>query len=510
MAAHPPFSAARRLLRPVVESAAPPQAWLLAGLVVASILLFRDTWANAASIWWRSETFAHGMLVPPLVAWLIWRKRREINSYEWHTWPVGLLLVVGVTALWVAGRVAQVQVAEQFAAAAMIPALVLCVAGLNVSRAIAFPLGFLLLAAPFGEALIEPLMEFTASFSVAALRASGFAVYREGLFFSTTVGDFEVAKACSGIRYLIASLTVGMLGAYLMFSSWRRRAIFIGLSILVPIVGNGIRVYLTVILAHVTSIETAAGMDHVIYGWLFFGVLIAALVGFGSRFADRVEVPFAGAAAPRRSLSRADALVAAAAAAAMAVGPAWAGLALRASSDPAYSPALFTASGVWSGPQVTSAPWRHGLLPEVETRTGEYVDAQGRRVIVSLFWLPGAAESAELVSSTVKLIAAGPAIKVADLGVASAGLSDLRLVSVATETESWRIAYGYAVNGRLTASVPVLKLLEGWMRVRGHRADRVIVAFSTPAVVAGGNAQATLVDFVSANRDALERALATQ
>src|SRR5205807_10052913 len=105
----------------------------------------------------------------------------------------------------------QVQVVQQFAFIGMIVSLVVAIAGRHIARALAFPLGFLFMAVPVGEFLILPLMNWTADFTVTALRLTGIPVYREGTFFSIPSGNWSVVEACSGLRYLIASVTVGVL-----------------------------------------------------------------------------------------------------------------------------------------------------------------------------------------------------------------------------------------------------------------------------------------------------------
>ena len=47
-------------------------------LEAAILLLYRDTALVMAGIWWRSETFAHCLLVIPIVLWLVWRQRDRL------------------------------------------------------------------------------------------------------------------------------------------------------------------------------------------------------------------------------------------------------------------------------------------------------------------------------------------------------------------------------------------------------------------------------------------------
>jgi len=116
--------------------------------------------------------------------------------------------------------------------------------------------------------------------------ATGIPVYREGLQFIIPSGAWSVVEACSGVRYLIASFMVGTLFAYLNYSSAKRRWIFVGVSILVPIVANWVRAYMIVMLGHLSGNKLAVGVDHLIYGWVFFGVVIGIMFVLGARWAD--------------------------------------------------------------------------------------------------------------------------------------------------------------------------------------------------------------------------------
>ena len=142
---------------------------------------------------------------------------------------------------------------QQMALVEMATAIVWEVLGTEIARALVFPLGYLFFAVPLGEGLVPYLMDFTADFTVKALQFSGVPVYREALYFSIPSGNFEVVKACSGIRYLIASVALGTLYAYISYRSVSRRLLFIALAVLVPIVANGVRAYGIVMLAHLRN-----------------------------------------------------------------------------------------------------------------------------------------------------------------------------------------------------------------------------------------------------------------
>ncbi len=259
---------------------------LLMILAAASAWVHWGAWVGMVSIWWRSDTFAHAFLVPPIVAWLVWRQRHGLAGMEpipsaWGTVPFALGL--GLTTV---GELAQVNAAQHFGLVFLVQGATWLVLGDAVTRRLAFPLLFLLFAPPFGEFLLPIMMNATADFTVGALRLTGVPVYREGLQFVIPSGQWSVVEACSGVRYLMASVMVGALFAYLNFNHWPKRLAFIAFATLTPLVANWVRAYLIVMLGHLSSNELATGADHLVYGWVFFGLIMMLMFWLGSRFAD--------------------------------------------------------------------------------------------------------------------------------------------------------------------------------------------------------------------------------
>ena len=98
------------------------------------------------------------------------------------------------------------------------------------------------------------------------VRMSGVPVYNDGLYIFLPSGNWLVAEACSGIRYLLASFTLGCLFAYLSYQTAAKRLLFCLASIAVPVLANGLRAYIIVMLGHLSDMTIATGVDHIIYG----------------------------------------------------------------------------------------------------------------------------------------------------------------------------------------------------------------------------------------------------
>jgi exosortase len=145
----------------------------------------------------------------------------------------------------------------------------------------------MLFLVPFGDEIIPALQAITAKLAVALTHASGVPATVDGVFIDTPVGLFEVAEACSGVKFLIAMVALGTLVAHLCFASWKRRAAFMAAAVVVPVLANGVRAWGTIFVAQSQGIAFAAGFDHIVYGWIFFALVMAAVLGTAWRFFDR-------------------------------------------------------------------------------------------------------------------------------------------------------------------------------------------------------------------------------
>jgi exosortase A len=269
-------------------SIAPPKmgrpAWSVAGVaaIVATLaLVFWSTSVSLVSTWNSSGTYSHGFLIVPAFFWLVWGRRIELASLPivptW--WALHPLAVVCV--LWLVGDSMALALPTQLAVVMMVPLVIAGVFGFAWVRALLFPLAFLFFAVPVGESLVPVLMDWTADFTVAALQLSGVPVYRDGLHFEIPSGKWSVVDSCSGIRYLFACLAVSSLYAWTIYRTTARRLALVGLAAGIAVIANWIRAYGIVMLGHLSNNQIATGVDHLVYGALFFAVIMALVFGLG-------------------------------------------------------------------------------------------------------------------------------------------------------------------------------------------------------------------------------------
>lgn len=307
-----------------------PRAFFSVALALTLTLLWVVGWywstaQGVAGIWWTSDTFAHGLVVLPAFAWLVWRARDRIGHLQPQPTAWMALPILAAGLLWLLGSIVSVAAAQHFALFALLVSAFVGVLGWRLSRVLLFPLLFLFFGLPIGEFMLPTLMHYTAEFTVWALRMSGVPVYQEGLHFVVPNGRWSVVEACSGVRYLIASLFVGALYAYLNYTGLKRRLLFMVVAFFMPILANWVRAYFIVMLGYLSGNKIAVGVDHILYGWVFFGVVIFLMFWIGGRWH---EAP--AAVAPRTN----------AAAAGGVAGARWLGVLLIAITVAVFPPLL--------------------------------------------------------------------------------------------------------------------------------------------------------------------------
>jgi len=280
-------------------AAAPGRTWqalspqwrsALARLGIAWALLlgaFFGDWAAMARQWWDISTYNHVLLIPPILAWLVWQRWPQLERLSPRAWWPGLILLAGAAFLWVLGAMSGLDLARQAGAVAMLGACVPLLLGVRVSAGLVFPLCYLVFLVPVGEELVKVLQTITADITIALTHLSGIPAEIDGVFINTPVGLFEVAEACSGVKFLIAMVAFGVLAANVCFLRWRRRAAMLAACIVVPILANGVRAWGTIYAAQIFGVEAAAGFDHIVYGWFFFAIVLALVIAGAWHFFDR-------------------------------------------------------------------------------------------------------------------------------------------------------------------------------------------------------------------------------
>lgn len=245
-------------------------------------------WATVQSMaqQWFTSTYSHGPIIVPLSLFLCWRLRADLAALAPRPSFQVLCLVPVLAFAWFLGELTSTAVIQHFFFVAMIVSLIWGEIGTPAARVLVMPLLLLFFAVPMGDSLIPALQDFSAWFAIKLLDLTSVPALLEGRFITIPGGKWEVAEACSGIRFLLASLTLGFVYATVAYRTWWRRVGFLVASAVIPILANGLRVYGIILTDYLGGHWISRSADHLFAGWLFVSVITALLLLLGNRWRE--------------------------------------------------------------------------------------------------------------------------------------------------------------------------------------------------------------------------------
>ncbi len=253
---------------------------LLAGVVVLGVL-FHEEAVAAVGVWWTSTAYGHCFLVGPIAAWLAWERRGTLAGEMPRPMAAVAVLALPLAAGWFLAERLSLMEGRQLCVLFLAWLLVPAVLGLRITRAMAVPLAYTIFLVPFGNFLVPMLQTVTAKFVDVGLSVLDVPHVVTATLIEIPEGAFEIVEACAGLRFLIAAIAFGALYACVIYRSALRRMVFIAVCVVVPVVANGLRALGIVMLGHLRGSAEAGAVDHVLYGWIFFSLVLLLLLLLG-------------------------------------------------------------------------------------------------------------------------------------------------------------------------------------------------------------------------------------
>jgi exosortase A len=502
------------LNRQRVASAAVAPGWqpALVFIGIAALvfgIVFQREIGGAVQVWIESTAYNHCFLIIPLVGLLLWERRRVIASVSPSPtlWP--LIVMPFLSGLWLIAAILDIQEARQFLLVAMFEVVVLVALGPRVFRLLLAPLLFLFFLVPSGAFLVPTLQKITAQISIAGLELLHIPVFSDGFMIEIPEGTFEIAEACAGLRFLIASIVFGCFFAVVMYQSASRRALFITLSLAVPIAANGMRALGIIVLAHLEGSAAAVEADHVLYGWFFFTLVIIILIAIGMTFAQKLDrrTPIGSTGWSKPAAWRYAIAIPAALLLAMA-GPAYAArlnaLYLPSALTVAHAPLITTP---WQGLSDPTVGWR----PMVYDADREFLDGfeePGSGVVIRYVALYRLRASGDALTKTGNRLAddklwhiTGYGREEATLGGKPTTVGSTEIVSGQLHRLVWSF---YVVDGRIAAGLLETKLLRARAVLLDPEPAGVFVAISASMDDPKNPAEQQLNRFLAASQPLTE------
>lgn len=254
------------------------------GVLVCLTWSYWSTITELVVFWFRNEDYSIGMLVLPVAAYLIWRRREELAKVPIRPCLAGFGVLAFAEAVRLLGLYFGIGSGDRYALVICIAGLTLLFVGPAMTRRLAWVLVFLLLMVPLParihEAIALPLQDAATSATVFGLETFGFFVVREGnvlrLDEQTTVA---VTEACSGLRMMTAFVFIAAVLAFVVERPRWQRATLLALSIPVAVASNGLRGFVTAALTHYSGSTVVRQGIHDIAGWAMMPLALAMSIG---------------------------------------------------------------------------------------------------------------------------------------------------------------------------------------------------------------------------------------
>lgn len=228
---------------------------------------------------------AHGMFVPPIVAYLSWQELKdhpELGDDPGSRWGFAFLVPALFMNALDAGMHTQLLSAASLLVA--LPGLSLLFLGVHRTRRIAFPLCFMAFALPIPLGMTETahlfLRHVTVWATTAVLPLLHITVYTEGTTLHLARGALQVADACSGFSTVYAALAVATLTAHLT-SSIPRRILVLAAAAPIAMVSNVVRVLVLVLLVQREGAPVLETFLHPLSGMITFALSLPLIFWLG-------------------------------------------------------------------------------------------------------------------------------------------------------------------------------------------------------------------------------------
>lgn len=297
---------------------------LTAVLCLALAFVFAGVLAKLGFDWWTDENYSHGLLVPFVIALIVWLEFDVLQSAEKR--PNRLLGGAGIALAFVmllGGTLGAELFTQRVSLLVMLAAIIVYFLGLRFLRLLAVPFALIALAIPIPQIIFNkiamPLQMYASQIAVWGIRLFDIPTVRKGNVFeilpqgATQVIALEVVEACSGIRSLMTLVTLALVLAYFTRTArnfelslrntdlWRMCLLMLS-AIPIAVLTNAARVTATGVLTYYYGKQATEGMLHDALGWSVYVAALGLLFAINLILKRVIPSPPAIAETPRPSI----------------------------------------------------------------------------------------------------------------------------------------------------------------------------------------------------------------
>lgn len=262
-------------------------------LFAITLTAYHSTVSDLLSLWLNSSnvTYTHGSLLVVVSVFLFYRRWKQIRD-ELIITPekAGLVLLLACSLFWFLAGLGNIAIVQQVMLIAILCLILWAILGLENMRRLMFPILLIICAIPVWEVINEGwLQKITATVVAEIMELVGYSVYLEGALIHLSAGTFKVAQNCSGMRQLVAAITIGFIYAYINDIKNYWAVVLVFLLALMSFFVNTLRIFIVVLAGQLTDMEHYfVREDHVTLGWILFAIAILIFI----RSVDKYHVYF--------------------------------------------------------------------------------------------------------------------------------------------------------------------------------------------------------------------------
>ena len=193
----------------------------LVPLTILAALVFWFYWLTLTKLinyLINNDDYSYGLLIPIVSCYIIFQKWPQLRQTTWQPSWWGLLIIMGGLLLNITGELAADIYVPRVSFIITLAGILILLGGWRLIRLLIFPLLLLILMIPLPELvtnkLTMPLQLISSQLATGFLQLSGIPVFRQGNIIDLGVRQLQIVDACSGLRYILALLALGVIFCY--------------------------------------------------------------------------------------------------------------------------------------------------------------------------------------------------------------------------------------------------------------------------------------------------------
>ena len=260
----------------------------LAFITIIVIIAFYPTLSDLMAEWTKfDESQSHGLIVIAMFIHLFIKELKQLPpACVTPNW-LGLIALATSSVFWCLAAVLNIETIEQLVLLPIILFLCWSLLGLRSTKALAPSISLLIFVIPIWDYLTPMLVDASSYVVTLFIERSNIVALIDGNSIYLPYGRIDIADGCSGLRYLTIAIA---LVYYLILTSkttLTTKVKLLSIAIGLGLITNWLRIYIIIMVAHFTEMQSSLIRDHEIFGWLLFLFICLPLIYFSRTLAIR-------------------------------------------------------------------------------------------------------------------------------------------------------------------------------------------------------------------------------